>query len=320
MKKCTVRSGVHIYDTLPRDVAFWLIRGAKRVLLRHGVGLKKIERAIEAPDHRLHKLFHGRWWERLTYGALIPWHLPVPDRVIACSPEHAAQAEDYFGVRPDQVRITGFPRHDRLATPPAPDPSALAVVGEPVPPDSRVVLFMPTFREASTPQTFDWSTLQRAASHADVVIATKLHLVDASRGVSGIDELARHPSLRLIEPTVDPIDCYPHAVALITDFSSVAYDFVLLARPVIHYVPDLEEFVEKRPLAIPLDEAAAGPICRTPEELADAVRTVVDSADAAAAEGARMRDRFYTHPPGGASARVVDVVAELVGLPVGSAS
>ena len=51
--------GVFVFDGLTRDVNHWLSRGAKRVLLRHGVGIKVIERAIKTPGHRLYQLFHG---------------------------------------------------------------------------------------------------------------------------------------------------------------------------------------------------------------------------------------------------------------------
>jgi len=37
--------------------------GAARVLLRHGVGMKRIDRGIDVPSHRMYKLFHGRWWQ-----------------------------------------------------------------------------------------------------------------------------------------------------------------------------------------------------------------------------------------------------------------
>ncbi len=34
----SLRSGVAIYDSTPHDLNFWLSRGTRRVLLRHGIG------------------------------------------------------------------------------------------------------------------------------------------------------------------------------------------------------------------------------------------------------------------------------------------
>lgn len=308
------RAGVHVYDSLPRDVNFWLSRRTRRVLLRHGVGLKKIERAIDQPDHRLFKLFHGTTWQRAVYGFSIPWHLPVPDRVIACSPEHAAQAVDYFGVTPDSVEITGFPRHDALATATCPDPTALPTIGRPVPPDRPVVLYLPTFREAVGRQAFDWATLQDAAVAAGVTVAVKLHLVDAGRGVRGMHELEAADHLCLLDPETDPVDLYPCADVLISDFSSVVYDFVLLDRPVVHWVPDHDAFVAKRPLRFTLDEVAAGPVCSTASELTAALVAAVTGDGGSAADRERVRQRFYTYPPGGASDRVRTMLISVAGL------
>ncbi len=41
--------GIFVFDGLTRDVNHWLSRGAKRILLRHGVGIKVLERGIKTP-------------------------------------------------------------------------------------------------------------------------------------------------------------------------------------------------------------------------------------------------------------------------------
>ena len=104
-----LRAGVYIYDSVPRDLNFWLSRGAMLALLRHGIGMKKVERAIDAPDHRLFKLFHGRPVERTFWRIALPWHTPVPDTSIACSPTHVAQAVRFYAIDPTRVHVTGFP-------------------------------------------------------------------------------------------------------------------------------------------------------------------------------------------------------------------
>jgi len=107
-------AGVYVFDGLTKDINHWLSRGARRILLRHGVGIKKVERAIEHPAHRLYKLFHGSARQRLVWSYLLPWHLVRPDLVVATSPDHVQQAQDYYGVSAEKVAITGFPRNDRL--------------------------------------------------------------------------------------------------------------------------------------------------------------------------------------------------------------
>lgn len=308
-----LRSGVYVYDSTPRDLNFWLSRGAKLVLLRHGIGMKKIERAIDTKDHRLYKLFHGRPAERTFWRIALPWHVPVPDLVSACSPTHAEQAVSYFGVDLEQVEITGFPRHDRLEQVGPATRVDIPTVGAAVPDDRPVFLYLPTFREGRRRQTFQWSALQQAAVGANVTIAVKLHPVDAHRGVRNLEAVGAASHLRLVEPTVDPVDVYPFADGLITDFSSVAYDHLLLDRPVIHFVPDLDGFIAQRPLLGALEDLAVGPICQNGADLSAALVDATGPDGNTMAERRReMRERFYTYAPGRAAERVVAAVRELV--------
>ena len=312
-----VRAGVYVYDSMPIDVNYWLSRGARLVLLQHGNGMKKIERAIDAPDHRLYKLFHGSPLQRAMWRAALPWHLARPDLVAACSPDHAHQATTFFEIDESDVRITGLPRHDRFVE--AADTgdatrSDIPTIGVEVPDDRPVFLYLPTFREGVGRQGFDWATLQRAAAAANVTIAVKLHVVDAERGVRNLAEADDASNLRIVDPTVDPVDVYALADGLITDYSSVAYDVLLLDRPVIHHVPDLDDFVASRPLVAPFEEMAVGAISRDGDDLAAALSAAADPTDeVVAAQRRRVRERAFTHPAGGASERVVDAIVELTG-------
>lgn len=322
----TLRSGVFVYDSLPKDINFWLSRGAKLVLLRHGVGIKKIERAIDATDHRLYQLFHGSALQKAFWSVVLPWHLPVPDLMMACSPTHATQGGWFYGTDPDNIRITGFARHDRLLTAPDQDRTSIPTVGPPIPPDRPVFVYLPTFREGVSRQSFDWDILAAAAEAAGVTIAVKLHYVDADRGVLGMDRLERSAHLRMIDPYMDPSDAYPHADGMISDFSSAPFDFMLLERPVVYYIPDLESFTDQRPLMYDLEDVAVGPLCRNEAELTAALEAArLHGIGEYRARYDELRHRFHTHPPGGASQRVVDAIrAEfidgapvLVGVPAG---
>ena len=69
------------------------------------------------------------------------------------------------------------------------------------------------------------------------------------------------------------------ADALITDYSSVMFDYVLLDRPMIYYVPDYDDYVHHaRGTYFSLAEVAPGPLAFTEEELFAALREL-DTAD-----------------------------------------
>jgi len=307
----TARAGVFVYDSLPKDINFWLSRGARLVLLRHGIGIKKIERAIDATDHRLYQLFHGSLVQRAFWRIVLPWHVPVPDLLMACSPIHAEQGARFYGTPADKIRITGFARHDRLLSARRQDRSAIPTIGPPIPNERPVFVYLPTFREGMARQAFDWDVLAAAAEAADVTIAVKLHYVDADRGVLGVDVLQNSGHLRMIDPFMDPSDAYPHADGMISDFSSAPFDFMLLDRPIVYYVPDLERFAEQRPLTFDLADVAVGPLCHDEQQLAAALAAARrDGLGEHRARHRELKARFHTFPPGGAAERVVGAIRE----------
>ena len=87
---------------------------------------------------------------------------------------------------------------------------------------------------------------------------------------------------------------------------------MLLNRPIIYYVPDLEEFISSsRSLNFDPLEIAVGPVCRTGEELLRAVADTVAGAEQPAEQDAlwsAIRQRFNMYTDGESSARVMDAI------------
>lgn len=301
-----LRAGVYVYDGYTKDVNHWLSNGATCILLRHGVGMKKADRGIDVPGHRLHQLFHGRWWQRLFWGAVLPWHAVRPDYALATSDEHATQAVEYFGVRRDHVLVTGFPRQDALFDSGATTQRGCSVVRAIRDEKQTTILFMPTFRDGFGRHDFLWDEFERAASAAGVKVFVKLHIIDAQRGTVGDERWDQRRSLTLVDPTIDPVTLYPHVDALITDFSSTGFDFMLLRKPLIYFVPDQDEFLSMRSLYYPFDEVTPGSKCRTFDELVVAMQHVVDVGIGPYADQYdQLLGRFYQHRDGRSSERAL---------------
>ena len=96
---------------------------------------------------------------------------------------------------------------------------------------------------------------------------------------------------------------------LITDYSSIFFDFLPLARPLIFFTPDDLDYSASRGLYFPLAELP-GPVARTVAELGDAVRSLTSPAGGTnhRTRTADWKDRFTPHDDGGAARRIVDVV------------
>ncbi|GIF10892.1 bifunctional glycosyltransferase/CDP-glycerol:glycerophosphate glycerophosphotransferase [Actinoplanes teichomyceticus] len=195
---------------------------------------------------------------------------------------------------------TGYPRNDRLALATAADiAAARAELG--VAAHERVVLYAPTHREwhpVFTP-VLDVDALAEALGPDTRVLLRGHYFYDAlgfpPRHPRVLD-VSRHPSIERLCLAAD---------VMITDFSSVMFDYAVLDRPLVIFAPDWDVYRAVRGVSFDLATDHPGTFARTFDELVDAFRGGrVDDA-AAAARRARFRARFCSLEDGHASERVV---------------
>src|SRR5690606_18458194 len=96
---------------------------------------------------------------------------------------------------------------------------------------------------------------------------------------------------------------------LVTDYSSIMFDYALLDRPMIFYVPDLEEYTGRdRGCYFDLAEHAPGPLLREEDALLAALADLPAQRDAHAARRRAFAARFGEYDRGDAAARVVELI------------
>ncbi|UDY25401.1 CDP-glycerol glycerophosphotransferase family protein [Nocardioides sp. Kera G14] len=218
------------------------------------------------------------------------------------------------------VWTTGLPRNDFVMRPDDELPADLRdtitqLRGEMA--GRRLVLFLPTFKDgqADSYYHFDEEEVTRLAAWAErhnAVIGVREHMADTARTYS-----------RLLAP-LHPIDLssrrypdlevlYREADALVSDYSSCLVDFMITGRPVISFAYDLDRYSDQeRGLFYSLEQVLPGPVCRTFDQLEQALDGVFAPIDEAAREEYDWRRRiFHEHVDDGASWRVVQRVKEL---------
>jgi len=101
--------------------------------------------------------------------------------------------------------------------------------------------------------------------------------------------------------------------ALITDYSSVMFDYALLRRPMLFYAYDLDLYTQTRGSYFDLEKEAPGPVVRTEDHVVDWLRDPF-------AEQAAYRDRleafvatYCTFETGKAAQQSVEAVFGTVG-------
>lgn len=303
-------SGIYIFDGLTKDINHWTSRGAKKVLLRHGIGIKKVERAIEHPGHRLYKLFHGSVPQKLTWSFLLPWHLVRPDLMIAASPDHERQGRLYYDVGADRVVITGFPRNDRLLRTGKPEVHGpeRAILDNLSKRGLPLFLYLPTFRDVSTGFGFPLDEMNRMAKRLGIILLVKLHFVDGLRHKSLSS--ATNDNLVLMDSAIDANNLFGAVDGLISDYSSVLFDFILTGKPVIFFVPDLAEYLRhSRSFYYDFEEISPGPKPKNVKELESAIRAAMDNGTGEWQDKYReVLDRFHTYRDAHASERTFDEI------------
>jgi CDP-glycerol glycerophosphotransferase len=209
-----------------------------------------------------------------------------------------------------EVIETGLPRTDLLFR-----PERDRVVAEVkrclgVSAGKRVVLYAPTYRDHlgtrdgySLGPLLDLAALRAELPDDTAVLFRKHRLMvgtlPAPAAEAAID-VSRFPDANELLLAVD---------VLVTDYSSAIFDFATLNRPILFFTPDLETYRDEvRGFSIDFEDDVPGPLLRTTDDVAEALRQPERLA-------ADYRDRYdafvakyCTLADGQASSRVVDRV------------
>lgn len=145
----------------------------------------------------------------------------------------------------------------------------------------RKVLYLPTFREydynLNLAEILPLRELNELAIRHDALILIKPHYYVELPSTGQV-----HKKFDRIVLLTENKDIYPllrDACVLITDYSSVAYDFLYTNRPIIYYVYDIDEYFKYRFPFIRFDLLTPGPKVRSREGLLVALENALEGED-----------------------------------------
>lgn len=202
-----------------------------------------------------------------------------------------------FLTRP--VWVEGYPRNDVLTN--GDGTATRRALG--IRPDDRVLLYAPTWRDDRN-EIVDFVDPAVLAEAADAVVLVRGHsrTLPQGRDAAGprVIDVTGFPDTSLLLLAAD---------ALVTDYSSVMFDFSVTGKPMYFLVPDMEHYRgELRGFYFDLTAHAPGPVVRTQDELVEALRAG-DPADYAD-RYAQWREKFNARDDGRAAERVVDRILD----------
>ncbi|MFD3803157.1 CDP-glycerol glycerophosphotransferase family protein [Streptomyces sp. NPDC058619] len=171
-----------------------------------------------------------------------------------------------------------------------------------IPPGSTAVLYAPTHRDyrRSRPDHLDFERVLRDLGPRFTLLV-RTHLTYADSGW----EPQAHPRLVDVSayPSVEEL-CLA-SDALVTDYSSLMFDYAVLDRPIVIHADDWEAYEAARGTYFDLRACPPGAIARTEDELVDIFATGHWQGSRSAQLRAAFRSRFCSYDDGRAAERVV---------------
>lgn len=210
-----------------------------------------------------------------------------------------------FGISEDKVRVLGLPRTDVFFHKGVQERRLEDFYKQyPELRDKKIILYAPTFRDDELVHpsiSFSIDDLMEKMDE-DVCLALRLHpFVAYSIPYQGKykDRVYDFSLYNKLNTLLFATDC------LVTDYSSIIFEYVALNRPMIFYAYDLDEFKKDgRGFYNEYEAYVPGPVVQTEKELIEALKK--ESIDQE--KIIEFRERAYAYTDGRATKRLIDEV------------
>lgn len=237
------------------DANRYAVSGAFLVQLWHGIPLKRI--GLDSPETLrlpgpLRRVPGAGVVRRLLAGMFAGAARRI--RIIpAASHVVRGRLESAFALRDDRVPVTGEPRVDVLSRGTAVVRRSAARaeidrVAGPVDPAARFVLYAPTWRDGAldpaVPSADEWREIVDVLTRRGAVLLVRSHPLGAGEYVPPFStERVRAMGSDVL---IDVTPVLPGLDALVTDYSSLAFDAGLVPLPVVYLAPDVAAYARTR--------------------------------------------------------------------------
>ena len=143
----------------------------------------------------------------------------------------------------------------------------------------KIILYAPTFRgstdKGKAPDQLDINAFGEALSD-DYVLLIKHH--GLAKNVPEIPEKWRDNfAFDMGKRKILGIErLLAIADICVTDYSSIAFEYAILERPLIFFAYDLDEYLDRRGMYYDYEEITPGPVCRTNDEMIDYILHIAE--------------------------------------------
>lgn len=264
------RASAYIIDNHISPINNYIFYRAKKIQLWHGIGVKQIG---PASVKEIKGMKEG-WMKELAKQLVFN---PTYDAFLSTSDFYT---KNVFApvIKARQFWNFGYPRNDLLFTGTTADEKLLdtdseknAIIRAFKEKHHQIILYAPTFRDTGGDPLSDHaiklSALNDFACRHQLLFVFKFHPTTPGKGlVNGLSNCIEYDKGRDIYPVMSCFDL------LMTDYSSIYLDYLLLNRPVLFFPYDYEKYRSRdRDIEVGYDWITPGPKCYTQQELEEQI-------------------------------------------------
>ncbi|MCR4716280.1 MAG: bifunctional glycosyltransferase family 2 protein/CDP-glycerol:glycerophosphate glycerophosphotransferase [Lachnospiraceae bacterium] len=267
----------------------------------HGTPLKRLvfdqeEVASADPKYKSHFYKHTLDW----------------DYLISPNPFSTGAFQSAFRVPKEKIIETGYPRNDILYKGNTPENIKNIKKKLGIPEDKKVILYAPTWRDDDYVSSGNYNfELQlnlddmRKRLSDEYVVVLRMHYYIASQM-----DISEYEGFAFDESSYSDIsDLYLISDILITDYSSVFFDYGNLRRPVLFFTYDLEKYRDMlRGFYLDIEKDVPGPLLYTADEVTDAIERIDEITEQYKDRYDEFYERFCSVDDGNAAKRVCEIV------------
>lgn len=206
--------------------------------------------------------------------------------------------KEAFRLNDDNLRMYGMPRNDRLLTDGTQVCESVRAQLK-IEQDKKIILFAPTWRDDPNDLVLmDFKKWEEKLSDRYVLLV-KMH------GLSDQVDLNSTQFVRDVSDFEDTTSLLLATDLLISDYSSIMFDYALLGRPILVYAPDLEKYTLERGTYFNIDEVNLSTF-KDQEVLMDYISEL--DATQESVNAVEFCDRFNQTREGNATREVVEEI------------
>jgi CDP-glycerol glycerophosphotransferase (TagB/SpsB family) len=307
------KSGINS-EKLYSFFGFWKLATSKFIVQDQGDCLEPLE-YLSKKQNKI-QMWHGIPLKKLNrlVGMKYDWMISTSEFVNETSLQEVITANEYSDL--------GYPRNDLLLK--EHDDLDLILCDQKIynlaknsfGSDQKIVVYMPTHRESATSigsanpplLSLDLEKTDAFCTNNNIIFILKLHpfIMQFQKDFEspmGFKNVYFHSTQGDIYPTLKYTDL------LVTDYSSIYFDFLLLDRPIVFFDYDFEEYIcNMGGFFYDYDENAPGIKVKTQSDMQEAILQSLNEEDSFAEQRKLVSNRFHTYQDAHSSNRIIDSI------------